>query len=69
MTRTQLLKAREADLALQCEDCRTLARADEPFCGACGGNLGPRKKSNVAYDAIAAFIGIGAVIFYWLGRN
>jgi len=65
MTRTQLLEAREAEASLQCEDCHSLVQADEPYCGACGGHLGPRKKSKVANIAIAAFLFMGAVILYW----
>jgi len=69
MTRTQLLAAREAEASLQCEDCRTLVHADEPYCGACGGRLGPRKKSKIAYSAVAAFLFMGAVILYWIAYN
>jgi len=67
MTRT--LHDEVGPASLQCDDCRTLAQADEPYCGACGGNLGPRKKSRVAYDALATFIGLGAAILYWIVRT
>jgi hypothetical protein len=69
MTRTQLLEVREADATLQCDDCHSLALPEEPYCGACGGHLGPRKYSKVAYDAIATFIGVVAVILYFVGRD
>ncbi len=68
MTRTRRFDASQAEASLQCEDCLSLASADSPYCGACGGDLGPRKKSTVAYDAIAAYIGVGAVILYLIGR-
>ena len=57
------------DARLECKQCRTLAAAGNPYCGACGGDLGPRKQSRVAYDAIAVFVGVIAVILYWFGRN
>jgi hypothetical protein len=69
MTRTRRFEASQADASLQCDDCRSLALAGEPYCGACGGHLGPRKKSKVAYDAIATFIGVVAVILYLVGRG
>jgi hypothetical protein len=69
MTRTQLSVAREAEASLQCDDCHSLALAEEPYCGACGGHLGPRKYSKVAYDAVATFIGVVAVILYFIGLD
>jgi hypothetical protein len=69
MTRTQLSAAREADATLQCDDCHSLALAEEPYCGACGGHLGARKKSKVAHDAIATFIGVVAVLLYFIGAT
>jgi hypothetical protein len=62
-------EAEQANASLQCSDCHSLALTGEPYCGACGGHLGPRKKSSAAYDAIATFIGLGAVILYFVGRN
>jgi hypothetical protein len=54
----------------ECADCRTVAPAGAPYCSACGGNnLRAREQSRVAYDAIAAFIGVIAVIFFWLARS
>jgi uncharacterized paraquat-inducible protein A len=69
MTRMRPFEAERADASLQCDDCSTLALDDEPYCGACGGHLGPRKKSKVAYDAIATFIGVVAIILYFAGRG
>lgn len=69
MTRTRRFEAGLEEASLQCQDCHSLAPADSPYCGACGGHLGPRKKSTVAYDAIAAYIGVGAVILYLIGRT
>jgi hypothetical protein len=69
MTRKGRFEASQANVSLQCADCHTLAPVGEPYCGACGGHLGPRKKSRVAPDAIAAFIGLGAVILYFVGHN
>ncbi len=69
MTRTLPFEANQANASLQCDDCSSLATAGEPYCGACGGHLGPRKKSKVAYDAIATFIGVVAVILYFVGRS
>ena len=57
------------EASLQCQDCHSLAPADSPYCEACGGHLGPRKQSTVAYDAIAAYIGVVAVILYLIGRT
>ena len=53
----------------QCADCRSVAPPDSPYCLACGGHLQAREKSRVAYHAIGAFIGIGAVLLYWLGTE
>ncbi len=69
MTRMRRFQANQANASLQCDDCSSLATAGEPYCGACGGHLGPRKKSKVAYDAIATFIGVVAVILYFAGRS
>ena len=69
MKRSRPLEAKQAEASLQCDDCHSLALADEPYCGACGGHLRPRKKSKVAYDAIATFIGVVAVILYFIGRS
>ena len=69
MTRMRPFEAEQADASLQCQDCHSLALAGEPYCGACGGHLGPRKKSKVAYDATATFIGVVAVILYFIGRS
>ena len=69
MTRTQLSEASRAENRLQCEDCRTPAPAGSPYCESCGGHLRPRKTSTVAYDAIAAFIGVAVVILYWIQRG
>jgi hypothetical protein len=69
MMRTLPFEAEQAHASLQCGDCRSLAFAGEPYCGACGGHLGPRKTSKVAYDAIATFIGVVAVILYFVERS
>ena len=69
MTRTLPFEAEQADANLQCDDCHSLSLAGEPYCGACGGHLGPRQKSKVAYDATATFIGVVAVILYLVGRS
>jgi uncharacterized paraquat-inducible protein A len=69
MTRTRSFEAERANASLQCQDCHSLALADEPYCGACGGHLGPRKKSKVAYDATATFLGVVAVILYFVARG
>ncbi len=69
MTRMLPFEAEQADTSLQCDDCHSLALADEPYCGACGGHLGPRKKSKIADDAIATFIGVVAVMLYFIGRS
>jgi ribosomal protein L40E len=54
----------------ECTDCRTVAPAGAPFCTACGGkDLRARKQSRFPYDAIAAFLGVIAVIFFWLARS
>jgi len=66
---TRLLEAKNADAILQCVDCLSVATAGEPYCGACGGHLGPRQKSKVAHDAIATFIGVVAVVLYFMGRD
>ena len=69
MTRSRRFEAYQEKASLQCDDCHSLALAGEPYCGACGGHLGPRKKSKVAYDAIVTFIALGAVILYIAGRS
>jgi hypothetical protein len=54
----------------ECGDCRTVAPAGAPFCAACGGrDLRAREQSRFPYDAIAAFLGVIAVIFFWLVRG
>jgi len=68
MTRARLLKAKH-DASLQCVDCLTVAPADDPYCGACGGHLRRRPRSKMPYDAIAACIGIGAVLLFWIAGN
>lgn len=69
MKRMRPFEAEQADASLQCSDCHSLALAEEPYCGACGGHLGPRKKSKVAHDAAATFIGVVAVILYFIERT
>ena len=69
MKRMRPVKAEQENASLQCKDCQSLALAEEPYCGACGGRLGPRKKSKVAYDAAATFIGVVAVILYLVARS
>jgi len=54
----------------ECVDCRTVLRAGAPVCGACGGmDFRQMKKSKVPYDAVATFIGVIAVILYWIVRT
>jgi ribosomal protein L40E len=58
-----------ADAGQECIQCRTVVSSRARFCGACGcTDLRPRQHSRFPYDAIAAFIGVMAVILYWLGR-
>jgi hypothetical protein len=53
----------------ECVECRTVLSNEARFCGACGCNdLRPRVHSRFPYDAIAAFVGVMAVILYWLVR-
>jgi hypothetical protein len=55
--------------SLECTDCHTVLSSGAQFCIACGGkDLLSRRQSRFPYDAIAAFIGVTAVIIYWLGR-
>jgi uncharacterized paraquat-inducible protein A len=67
MARTRPSESGEASTSLQCRDCHSLSPQDAPYCEACGGRLAARKKSRVAHGAIAAYLGIGAVILYWIG--
>ena len=54
----------------ECVDCRTVLRAGAPVCGACGGmDFRYPKKSRFPYDALAAFIGVIAVILFWIVRS
>jgi hypothetical protein len=69
MTRTRPFEAEHADASWQCDDCHSLALFEEPYCGACGGHLTPRKESRVAYDAVAIFIGVVVAILYFIGRS
>ena len=60
----------QLDVTLECADCRTVAASGAAACEACGcRNLRSRKPSRFPYDAIAAFIGVIAVILFWLGRG
>jgi len=55
--------------AQECSDCHTILSAGAQFCGACGGkDLLSREEPRFPYDALAAFLGVMAVILYWLGR-
>jgi len=58
------------DDSKECVDCRTVLRPSAPVCGACGGvDFRVRAKSKFPYDAIAAFIGVIAVILFWVVRS
>ena len=60
----------EANIRKECADCRTVAADKAPFCTACGGkSFTVREHSRFASDAIAAFIGVIAVILFWLARS
>lgn len=62
--------AKPSDSILECADCRTVAPAGAPFCDACGGHdFRSRQESRFAYDAIAVFIGVVAVLLYWIARS
>jgi ribosomal protein L40E len=54
----------------ECTDCHTIVPSAARFCASCGcKDLRSREHSKFPYDAIAAFIGVTAVIIYWLGRG
>ena len=49
--------------------CRTVQQDEARFCGACGGEeFRLQDRLQFPYDAIAAFIGVFAVILFWLAR-
>jgi hypothetical protein len=65
-----MMQAKLSDSVRECADCRTVAPADEPVCHACRGtNFRSVQQSRFPYDAIAAFIGVVIVLFYWLART
>jgi hypothetical protein len=56
-------------MSKECVACRTVQADEMPHCGACGyQEFRAILKSRFTYDAIAAFIGVMAVILFWLGR-
>ena len=59
-----------ASVKKECADCHTVAAGEARLCAACGGkNFTGRAHSRFASDAIAAFIGVIAVILFWLVRS
>ena len=63
-----LFKPNQSGASLQCDDCRTVGNVTLPYCTACGGHLSPRKNSSLHFDAMAALIGVGVVLLFWLAR-
>lgn len=56
-------------ISRECVACRTVQQDEARFCGACGGEeFRLRDRLQFPYDAIAAFIGVFAVILFWLAR-
>jgi|GEM_PF-3165923 len=53
----------------ECTQCRTVLPSSAPYCNACGcPDLRLRSRPRFPYDALAAFIGVMAVVLYWIGR-
>ena len=56
-------------MSRECTACRTVQQGEARYCGACGGEeFRQRDRLQFPYDAIAAFIGVTAVILFWLVR-
>lgn len=56
-------------MSKECIACRTVKQGQERYCEACGGEeFRLREPLLFPYDAIAAFIGVTAVIVFWLVR-
>jgi len=54
----------------ECTDCRSVVPDGAKFCDACGcTDLRLRAQSRFPYDALAAFIGVIAVILFWFARS
>ena len=54
----------------ECKACRTVQQTEAKYCGACGGEeFRIPERIQFPYDAIAAFIGVTAVILFWLART
>ena len=49
---------------MQCDDCKTVAGPDDPYCGACGGHLRARKRPILPYDAISGLLTVGIVLLW-----
>jgi len=57
-------------ISRECTACRTVQQDGARYCGACGGEeFRLREHLQFPYDAIAAFIGVFAVILFWLVRT
>jgi uncharacterized paraquat-inducible protein A len=52
---------------MQCDDCKTVAGHDDPYCGACGGHLRVRTQP-LPYDFISALFTLGIVLLYWMAQ-
>jgi hypothetical protein len=56
-------------MSRECTACRTIDKSQAKYCGACGGEeFRLLHREQFPYDAIAAFIGVTAVILFWLVR-
>jgi hypothetical protein len=65
MTRDRLTDSKK-----ECAECRTIVASAALYCEACGcKDFRPREHLRFASDAIAAFIGVIAVILFWLARS
>lgn len=54
----------------ECTSCRTVQQGEARYCLACGGEeFRLREPLQFRNDAIAAFIGVTAVILFWLART
>jgi len=57
-------------MSKECTACRTVQPDEARYCRACAGEaFRLREHHQFPYDAIAAFIGVFAVILFWVVRT